>query len=246
MSRCGGPKRSPGNSRAQDDFIALVGHEMRTPLTSIAAYATMLGEDADTLDGEHRQMIEAIRRNAAVLERIVRTLLDLAGLESGHLPLHAEDVDLAAVVVDAVTATRHNAADSGIQLRTDLPDRLLLRGDAARLRQVVDDLLSNAVKFSPLGADVQVRLSVGEGMAELRITDSGIGTPQHEQDRVFDRFFRGSNVRHHSTSGSGLGLTFARTIVRLHGGTITLTSNEPSGTIVNVRVPAPPERPASP
>jgi PAS domain S-box-containing protein len=231
-------------ARAQDDFIALVGHEMRTPLTSIAANAEMLGDDADALDGEHRQMVDAITRNTSVLQQIIDTLLELAGLESGHLAPRTAEVDLAAIVADAVRRARHGAADSGVRLRCDLPPRLALHGDGARLRQVVDDVLSNAVRYSPLGGDVDVLLTADDDMAELRVSDTGIGTPAQERDRVFDRFFRGSNVRHHGTAGSGLGLSLARTIVGLHSGTIRLTGNEPSGTVVTVRLPV--RQPARP
>ncbi|MFC7530849.1 ATP-binding protein [Actinoplanes sp. GCM10030250] len=224
-------------ARAQDDLIALVGHEMRTPLTSIAANVTMLDEEAGFLDEDHRQMLHSVTRNTAALQRVVDKLLDLAGLDSGHLGLAIGEVDLAAIVAEAVAGARRSAADTGVLLRTDLPARVLLDGDARRLRQVVDDLLSNAVKYSPLGGEVRIELIAGGSMAELCISDTGIGTPAEERDRVFDRFFRGSNVRHQGTTGSGLGLSLARTIVRMHGGTIQLTANQPSGTAVHVRLP---------
>ncbi len=223
--------------RAHDDFIALVGHEMRTPLTSIAANATMLDEDSDGTDDDRRQMLRSVARNTAVLQKLVDKLLDLAGLDSGHLRLNVERVDLAVIVTDAVAAARHTAADVGVLLRTDLPPQLQVDGDASRLRQVVVDLLSNAVQYSPSGAQVQIGLRADDGTAELCITDTGIGTLADERDRVFDRFFRGSNVRHQGIIGSGLGLSLARAIVALHSGTIRLTDNQPSGTVVRVRLP---------
>jgi signal transduction histidine kinase len=102
---------------------------------------------------------------------------------------------------------------------------------------VVDDVLSNAVRYSPPGAPIHVRLRAIGTMAELCIADSGIGTPEGEHARVFERFFRGSNVRHQGSSGSGLGLSLARAIVLLHGGTIRLSDNRPSGTVVCIRLP---------
>ncbi|BCJ46402.1 hypothetical protein GCM10010168_60410 [Actinoplanes ianthinogenes] len=217
-------------ARAQNDFVDLVGHEMRTPLTSITANATILAEDAAGLDHDGRQMARTIARNAAVLQRIAEALLDLAGLDGGHLALEKRRVDLAALVAEAVT-TAHST------ITTDLPGELLLPGDADRLRQVLGDLLANAVKYSPPGAPIRVTLQSADGWACLRIADTGIGTPESERDRVFDRFFRGSNVRHQGSHGSGLGLSLARAIVRLHGGTIRLTANTPTGTVVCVRLP---------
>ncbi|SDS80434.1 ATP-binding protein [Actinoplanes derwentensis] len=226
-------------ARAQDDLIALVGHEMRTPLTSIAANVTMLVEDSGDLGEDVRQMLRSVARNTTALQRIVDKLLDLAGLDSGYLLLDLEKVDLAVLLAGTVSATRHLAADTGVVLRTALPAHLVLDGDTVRLRQVVDDLLSNAVKYSPLGGEVRIALTTDDTMAELRITDTGIGTSADERGRVFDRFFRGSNVRHQGTVGSGLGLSLASTIVRMHGGAIQLAANQPTGTVVTVRLPLP-------
>ncbi|GAA4955383.1 hypothetical protein GCM10025331_51060 [Actinoplanes utahensis] len=224
-------------TRSQDDFLDLVGHELRTPLTSILANVTMLTEEAVTLDEEQQQMLATVARNTGALQHIVDTLLDLAALESGHQQLAAEPVDLAAIAADAVAALRLGAAGGGVQLRADLPGPVPAHGDGDRLRQVLDDVLSNALKYSPAGADIHVSLEAGGGWAELCITDTGIGTPPGERDRVFDRFYRASNVRHHGTPGSGLGLSRTRTIVRLHGGSIALRPEQPTGTTVCIRLP---------
>ncbi|GAA0460505.1 hypothetical protein Aca07nite_26790 [Actinoplanes capillaceus] len=222
-------------ARAQADFVDLVGHELRTPLTSITANAALLAEETSGLDADSRHMVESVARNAGTLQRIADTLLDLAGLDAGHLELDVAEVDLAALLCDAVTAVRRTA--DRLTLVTELPAELRLPGDAERLRQVVDDLLLNAVRYSPPGEPVHVTLRADDAMADLCIADHGIGTPPGEHDRVFDRFFRGSNVRHQGTPGSGLGLSLARAIVLLHGGTIRLCDNRPSGTIVCVRLP---------
>ncbi|MBB2948393.1 PAS domain S-box-containing protein [Actinoplanes lutulentus] len=223
--------------RSQDDFLDLIGHELRTPLTAITANVAMLTEEAVGLDPELRQMMDTVARNTGMLQRIVDALLDLAALESGHEQLADDRVDLAGVVAGAVTAIRLTAAEAGVRLSTDLPEHLMVPGDGPRLRQVVDDLLSNAVKYSPAGAEVSVGLRVAGPGAELHIADHGIGTPAGEQDQVFERFYRASNVRHHGVPGSGLGLSLARAIVRLHHGTITLAANEPVGTVVSVHLP---------
>ncbi|WP_436520407.1 ATP-binding protein [Actinoplanes sp. HUAS TT8] len=222
-------------ARAQSDFVDLVGHEMRTPLTSITANATILAEEAAGMDHDGRQMARTIARNAATLQRIADALLDLAGLDGGHLTLERRRVDLTALVTDAIAAAAHTGR--GDTISTDLPPELYLPGDPDRLHQVLDDLLANAIKYSPPGAPIRITLHADDSTAELRIADTGIGTPEAERGRVFDRFFRGSNVRHQGTHGSGLGLSLARAIVHLHGGTIRLADNHPTGTVVCVTLP---------
>ncbi|MET0423320.1 MAG: ATP-binding protein [Actinoplanes sp.] len=224
-------------NRAKDDFIALVGHEMRTPLTSIVANVSLLAEESSGLDAEARAMLAATQRNATALRDVVDVLLDLAGLDSGYLGLNLRQVDLAAIVTDALTAAAPAAAGAGMRLAPFGGDQLWLAGDAHRLRQVVDDVLANAIKYSPGGGEVRTTLEAGPDCAELTVSDDGIGTPAEERDRVFDRFYRAGNVRHQGIGGSGLGLSLADTIIRRHGGTIRLTAHEPHGTTVVIRLP---------
>ncbi|WP_436536496.1 ATP-binding protein [Actinoplanes sp. HUAS TT8] len=224
-------------SQVQEDFINLVGHELRTPLTSITANARMLAEDAGLLDEEHQQMVTAIDRNAAILQSIVDALLDLAHLEAGHTEIQMGIVDLVAIVADAITVARHTAADAGVRLVAELPARLTMAGEAVRLRQVVDDVVANAITYSRPGEPVRITLTADPTTIHLCVTDLGIGVPAGEHGRVFDRFYRGSNVRHHGIAGHGLGLSLARAIVHLHHGTISLSDNAPSGTVVCVSFP---------
>ena len=223
--------------RASDDFLALIGHEMRTPLTSIGANAALLVEDEASLDEDSRDMVRAIERNTTALRGIIDILLDLAGLQAGRVGLTITDVDLAALIAAAVDAAQPTAAANGVRQHIDVPATLPVQGDPARLRQVVDDLLSNAIKYSPDRGEVRIALRSDSMTAELRITDNGIGVPDDEREQLFARFYRARNVRHHGVPGSGLGLSRARTIVDLHGGTITITDNKPAGTAVVVRLP---------
>jgi PAS domain S-box-containing protein len=224
--------------RTRNDFLTLVGHELRTPLTSIVGYATVLAGDSTLGDDEARHMLEVIARNAGSLRTVVSDLLDLSGLEAGHLPLTVTEHDLAATVTDAVAAAEPTAAASGVRLHTRVPKRLPLHGDAARLRQVVDNLLSNAITYSPHGGDVRIRLTAHPDVAELRITDPGIGIPEVERQRLFDRFYRASNVAHQGFPGAGLGLALVHTITRLHHGDISFdTGHHQPGTSVVLRLP---------
>ncbi|AEV83338.1 sensory box histidine kinase PhoR [Actinoplanes sp. SE50] len=220
------------------EYIALVGHELRTPLTSIATYTDLIAESGDdTTIGEVRDLLAVIERNNARLRTLVERLLDLSALESGHAGLTVGTVDLSAVLRDAAAAVTAEAGDGGARVRTDLPDRLDIPGDQARLRQVAENLIGNAVKYSPPGSTVTVTLTADSDAAVLVVTDTGMGIPAEERNRLFARLYRATNARHSGIPGAGLGLALSRAIVELHHGTITLTAGHPDGTIATVRLP---------
>ncbi|HLL66309.1 MAG TPA: ATP-binding protein [Micromonosporaceae bacterium] len=222
-------------ARTKDDFLLLVGHEMRTPLTSIASYTELLLDQAHALPDPDRELVEVIGRNTAALRAIIDDLLDLAGLESGHLSITTEDVDLVPLISEATTGLP--AAD-GVTVQTELPERVVVHGDPGRLRQVLDNLLSNAVKYSPDGGRVSVYLGRDGDAAELRVTDAGIGIPPEERHHLFQRFYRASNARTSGITGTGLGLTIVRTLVEAHAGTIALTDPaDHAGTTITIRLP---------
>ena len=221
-----------------DDYIALVGHELRTPLTSISAYTDLIAESPDaTTIGEVRNLLEVIERNNRRLHTLIERLLDLAALESGHAALATVAVDLAGVVADGVAAVTPAAREHRITVDLRVPRELTVTGDPARLRQVVDSLLSNAVKFSPDEATVTVTLATEGDLAVLTITDTGTGIPADEQANLFRSLYRGRNAHHAGIPGTGLGLTLSRILIERHHGTITLSPNRPAGTTVTVRFP---------
>jgi signal transduction histidine kinase len=168
---------------------------------------------------------------------VVDQLLELAALESGHATVSAAPVDLAEVVAAAVTDARPAADARGIVIHEDRPAHLAVTGDGDRLRQVVDHLLDNAVKYSPDNATVTVTVSGSDDVAELSVTDTGAGLPTDEQPHLLRRLYRGSNARHSGIPGAGLGLTISRAIADRHRGTLTITMRRPSGTTVTVRLP---------
>jgi len=223
---------------ATDEYIALVGHELRTPLTSIGAYTELIAHSADdTPVGEIRPLLDVVERNNVRLRQIVDQLLDLAALESGHADVATADVDLAAVVAAAVRAGSAAARDRRIAIDLEAPDVLRISGDARRLQQMVEALVDNAVKFSPDGATVSVRLAADADAAVLTVADTGSGVPPEDQPRVFRRLYRAGNARHHGVPGAGLGLALSRAVVERHHGTIVLSTRQPAGTTVTVRLP---------
>jgi signal transduction histidine kinase len=220
---------------ATDEYMALAGHELRTPLTSIGSYIDLIAETPDdTPFGEVRELFEVVHRNSARLRELIDKLLDVAALEAGHIPLAAEPVDLAELVGEAVRAA---PAARGIVVQTARLDPVSVPGDRERLRQVVDALLSNAIKFSPPDSAVTVSLADHELTAVLTIADTGAGIPAAEQARLFRRLHRGGNARHTGIPGSGLGLALCRVVVERHRGTIALTSHASTGTTVTVQLP---------
>jgi PAS domain S-box-containing protein len=239
--------------RMKDQFVGLISHELRTPLTSILGYLELVLDD-EALPEEHRQHLRTVERNAERLLRLVGDLLFTAQVDAGRFTLQPEDVDLAAIVRAAEETARVTAAAAGVELRVDVPaDGLVVSGDGLRLGQACDNLVSNAVKFTPAGGRVTLRLrpawrtvggAVGdveqpgaEPVALLSVSDTGIGIPGGEQGQLFTRFFRASTAQRSQIAGVGLGLSITKAITTAHGGTLDLESTEGRGTTFTMTLP---------
>jgi signal transduction histidine kinase len=221
----------------KDEFVALVSHELRTPLTSITGYLELVMEDTGELADEQRRFLKIVERNSRRLLRVVDDLLFVAQIESGKLALELEDVELAAVAAESVEAARPAAEGKEIEVVLETQPLPLVRGDRARLGQLLDNLVSNAVKFTAQGGRVLVTLGQLREDALVTVTDTGIGIPQSEQRHLFERFFRSSSAQERAIGGTGLGLAIARAIVQAHGGGIDFASTEGEGTTFRVRLP---------
>ncbi|ABL81443.1 MULTISPECIES: ATP-binding protein [unclassified Nocardioides] len=222
--------------RVKDEFVASVSHELRTPLTSIVGYTQMLLE-RDDLPADVVAQLEVMARNSGRLHRLVADLLHTARLDEGGAPLVRAPVDLAAVVRDCVEAAAPAARRSGVELVLELPPTLVLRADQERLAQVVDNLVSNAVKYTSAGGCVQVTLLLDGDRAELCVADTGIGIAAADRDRLFTRFFRARQAEERSIQGVGLGLSITKAIVESHGGRIEVESELGRGSVFRVRLP---------
>jgi signal transduction histidine kinase len=216
--------------RLRDAFVAAVSHELRTPLTSISGFLEMLGDEEAELTPSGRNYVSIIRRGTTRLQRIVEDLLLVAQIEANRLELDPGPADLAELAAETVEAALPAAAEQGVELVLDVNGRLLLEADAGRLRQVLDNLVSNALKFTPAGGSVTLTAANGNGPLRIEVTDTGIGIPQDELGQLFSRFYRASTATGRAIPGTGLGLVIARAIVEGHGGTITLESREGEGT----------------
>jgi PAS domain S-box-containing protein len=242
--------------RMKDQFVGLISHELRTPLSSILGYLELVLDDEEkTLTQEQTQYLRTVERNAHRLLRLVGDLLFTAQVEAGRFTVQPEDVDLVAVVRAAEETARVTAASAGVEVRVDVPDGgLVVSGDALRLGQACDNLVSNAVKFTPAGGRVTLRLRTawrtadGElsdtalagaaPVAALSVSDTGIGIPRGEQGKLFTRFFRTSSAERGQIAGVGLGLSITKAIVTAHNGTLDLVSAEGEGTTFTLTLPA--------
>ena len=220
------------NARLRDEFVAVVSHELRTPLTSILGYIEMV-EDESPLEDEQRAYFDVIKRNANRLLYLVSDLLLVAESDDG-LRLDMSELDLATLVQHSVEAAQVAADSKGIELVCSAePARLA--ADPLRLAQVLDNLISNAIKYTPDGGRVAVTSWVRDGQAWFEVTDSGVGISAADRQQIFERFYR---VRGKDTpGGAGLGLAITKAIVDAHGGTISVESELGAGTSFRVSLP---------
>ena len=224
--------------RLKDEFVALVSHELRTPLTSILGYVDLVSdEDGGPVTDEQHRFLDVIKRNSQRLLRLVGDLLFVAQVESGKLTLETGPVDLAGVARDCLEAARPRADEKEIALGLDVDSVSGFAGDRLRLAQLLDNLVSNAIKFTPSGGRVQLGVTERGGNAVVIVADTGIGIPAAEQKRLFERFYRAESANRLAIPGTGLGLTISKAIAEAHGGSISVASEEGCGTTFSVIFP---------
>lgn len=234
-------------ARLKDEFVGLISHELRTPLSSILGYLELMRDDEDApLSDEQLQYLSVAERNAHRLLRLVGDLLFTAQVESGRFPLEIKDVELDSVVSASIESARPIARNAGVTLVSDVPEQTLeVRGDPVRLGQAVDNLVSNALKFTPAGGTVTVSLRPDGPQAVIAVTDTGIGIPAVELGRLSQRFFRASTATRNAVPGVGLGLTITKAIVTAHGGRLDIASEEGVGTSISIVLPVETPQPVS-
>ncbi len=222
------------DEQEQDAFIGLVSHELRTPLASILGYVDLLRMRPESLDDEQQRYLQVVERNAHQLQALVEDLLTSAQVVSGTFALVPMELDVVEVVREAVASTAPVAARAGVAIVEDGDAEVRLLSDAQRLGQVVENLLTNAVKHSTRGG--QVRVSVTAEPAQdaarcvrVRVVDHGTGIPADELARLTERFYRTRETVRRRVRGVGLGLSLVQTIVDAHGGACPSPANRGSG-----------------
>jgi signal transduction histidine kinase len=222
----------------KDTFVASVSHELRTPLTSIRGFLEVVLEgEAGELNEEQNELLRIVERNADRLLALVGDLLFVAQLDAGELELELRDSDLAEIAAGAVEGMRPWAEAKAISLDLETDPQLPIRADANRLGQLLDNLVSNAVKFTPEGGRIRVSARLLDNAAVLEVADTGIGIPARDQAQLFERFFRASTATEHAIQGTGLGLSISKAIAEAHEGRIAVESSEGKGTTFVVTLP---------
>ena len=225
-------------NRVKDEFLSTLSHELRTPLNAIVGWAHMLTE-MEMSEDQRREAVAVIFRNAQVQTKLVEDLLDMSRIVSGRLRLDMQPVDLREVVHAAIDVVRPTAEAKRIALRTEVDAQdLRVLGDAARLQQVVWNLLTNAIKFTPPGGVVTVRIERSGEQAEITVTDTGAGIPAAFLPYVFERFRQGAHGGDRAHGGLGIGLSIARNLVEMHAGSIRVHSaGENAGATFSIVLP---------
>jgi PAS domain S-box-containing protein len=227
-------------SRAKSEFLANMSHELRTPLNAILGFSQVIrdrhfGEDPT----RYSEYAANIHDSGEMLLALISDILEMSKLEAGKLKLAEEIVDLGQVVESCRTMVAGRAQNGGIELTSTLPHPIKLRGDQRALKQILLNLMSNAVKFTHSGGKVTVGARYGpSGGIELAVADTGIGIHSAAQQRVFQPFFQVDHATTRSKAGTGLGLAITKHLVELHGGTIRIDSTPGIGTTVLVTLPA--------
>ncbi|MGN6442856.1 MAG: sensor histidine kinase, partial [Arthrobacter sp.] len=217
---------------AKDNFVATVSHELRTPLTSILGYLELVLDEPG--HEEIQEELLVVRRNA---EHLLSLVNDLIAVASERVDLSLEETDLARLLAVEINAALPAAASNGLQLALDAGQPLPGRMDPKRISQVIQSLLSNAIKYSPDGGLVTVRAYRNGRDLVCTITDTGLGMTEEEQEQAFTKFFRSARSRETAIPGAGLGLIVSKTIVEGHGGSISLDSEPGVGTSVTFILP---------
>ncbi len=240
----------------KSQFLSIASHELRTPITAVSGFAQLALrtvrarlERAD--GGEHDEDLERLARQLAIIQdrsaklgRLVRELLDVSRIQSGRLEFELAPVDLSELARNVIE--QHQMTSPGRRYEVAAPDRAVIVGDRDHLEQVIANLVENAVKYSPDGGPVRVRISTDSVDARIVVEDEGIGVPQEQLTRIFDPFVRTTEAEAHRTPGLGLGLYIARGIVERHRGRIWAESAPGEGTRVHVSLPCGPAMATAP
>lgn len=220
---------------ANQELVSNVSHEFKNPLNSILGNVDLVLDDADSLPRQVAQRLLVVQRNA---ERLLDLVADLTASASTTLNVHPKRTDLASLVETSLGSAQALAQRSHVEIAADVPSPLWAYADPLRIGQVLDNLVSNAIKYSPDGGKVSISADADRQWVRLSITDTGMGMSSEDAARAFNRFFRAETARKAAIPGAGLGLSITRMIVERHGGTIACESGEGQGSTFTVTLPA--------
>ncbi|HET9184496.1 MAG TPA: HAMP domain-containing sensor histidine kinase [Solirubrobacterales bacterium] len=234
--------------RLKDEFVLTASHELRSPLTSVQGFAELLMLDRDSLTPRQAETVEIILDNCRHLVRLLNDLLDLARSDAGRLAIQPRPTEIAPLIEDVARTMRAQTETKSQILGEDLqPDLPLVEVEPDRIRQILINLLTNAHEYCPDGASIRVTARAVGAEVEIAVRDDGPGIPETQLERIFDRFTRGDAGLTQRVGGTGLGLAISKSLVELHGGSISATSTPGQGSTFAFRIPvAKAPRPAAP
>ena len=222
----------------QSDFVSTVSHEFKSPLTSIRQLAEMLQADMVPSEDKRRRYYDVLVEQSERLSTLIDNVLDFARMEEGRREMSRAAVDVKSLVEDIVTEAQHRVLHQGFTVRTELEDSLPSAFlDADAIRQALNNLIDNGVKYSGSSREVVVRSFRENAHIVIAVRDFGIGLAAEEADKVFDRFYRGGGELTRSVKGTGLGLTLVKQIVAAHGGDVEVHSEPGRGSTFSMRIP---------
>ncbi len=220
----------------QRRFSADISHELRSPLTTILGNLSLLKRAQQLPEEEREDMLNEIRSEAERMHRLISDLLLLSQAESGRHPLHLELVELDRIVLEAYRLAQRRAGER-LDIQLGHADRALVMGDADRLRQVLDNLINNAIRYTPAGGRIELSLSCQDDWAVIRVQDTGQGIAPEDLPHIFDRFYRADKARTRAAGGTGLGLSIVKWLVEAHHGQIVVESTPGEGSTFDIRLP---------
>ena len=228
-------------SRNKSEFLANMSHEVRTPLNAIIGFAQVLRDEMfGPLNGKQREYLDDVLSSGRHLLTLINDMLDLAKVEAGHMELERSEFDLAQLTEVALTLVRERAMRGGIELVADVPlDARRVVADERKLKQVLLNLLTNAVKFTPRGGSVTVTARRDAEKLKVAVRDTGVGIPPGDLNRIFEEFQQSRGYAERSVEGTGLGLTLSKRFVELHGGQLWAESEVGKGSIFTLTIPQP-------
>ncbi|MBN1292729.1 MAG: HAMP domain-containing protein [Candidatus Latescibacteria bacterium] len=218
--------------KAKDDFLSLVSHELRTPLSSILLYSEMLLDGLANSAEDRNDFLTTIVENCKRLTRLINDVLDLSKIEAGRMPFNFEELNIKGLVAETLTGIRPKLENQSLKFEYDqIDENACLWGDRDKIIQVLTNITSNAIKFTPVGGRISVSLSHKNNMGVVAVEDTGKGIEKKDIPKVFDRFSQLESIDHHS-EGTGLGMTISKSIIERMGGKIWIESERGKGTTV--------------
>jgi two-component system cell cycle sensor histidine kinase PleC len=232
--------RAEAANRTKSEFLANMSHELRTPLNAIIGFSEVMESGLFGPIGSTKYLEYArdINQSGQYLLDVINDILDMSKIEAGRIMLDIEECRIAAIFQESLRIVAPRAAEDDIEITTDVACDPVIQGDKRALKQVMLNLLTNAVKFTPRGGSVAVALTANDRHVQVTIADTGIGIPAQDIEKLGEPFAQVENQFTKTRSGSGLGLAISRSLVELHGGLLTIDSEEGVGTTVQVTLPA--------